>query len=610
MKGRAAEPKPKAVKLAEQVVHSVPVRLAALVLLAVVAYGGILDASVAWDDAAILSANPAIRSLARPWRFFTDPGTIDPAGGAMLAQYRPLRTLLYALQFAVFGGHAWGYHLVSLLLHGLCAFALGLLTARLFGSGGWLAAGAWLLHPVLSENALYLAAQANELCFLGTALALRLHLEWLDGGRGWKHAAAVIAAVGAMFSYEFGALVPLLLVLTEVVWRSRGGKVRGALLARHLPYWVALGVFLAVRGAVVGSFPHREWWQGSWGGSVLMQLRLWLEGLRLSVLPVVPLPRYMPYDIPGWATFPLALLVHGVLLGVFVAGLVKRRPLIPVVIAWWYLAQAPTSNLLVPNLGYPFATRFLFLAMLLPVAAAASWVVARARRNRVVGAVIVIAAVAAIGADRQQTRIWKDDVSLFREIARRSPADFTAHYNLAQSYLRQGMTSSAVAELTRAAEIDPGYAPTFVSLGDVARARGNATGSREFYEMALERYSKNIWARIGLARLDLAEGRPVRARSWVEPIGSLASWPPYSQARLEVGLAEVAGRLGRCSEARQRVGDALRQWRRTSDVLFPAGRTLVRCGDRREGVALLCRASEVARTEYLDMVGDTAWRTE
>jgi hypothetical protein len=78
---------------------SIPVRLALLALLATLAYGASLSSGVAWDDAEQLSANPAIRSLEQPWRFFTDPQTATPFGGAFMSQYRPLRTLLFALEF-------------------------------------------------------------------------------------------------------------------------------------------------------------------------------------------------------------------------------------------------------------------------------------------------------------------------------------------------------------------------------------------------------------------------------------------------------------------------------------------------------------------------------
>jgi hypothetical protein len=152
---------------------SIPVRVALLALLAALAYGASLSSGVAWDDAEQLSANPSIRSLERPWRFFTDPSTATPYGGAFMSQYRPLRTLLFAVEFALFRGHAWGYHLVSLLLHGLGAFAVARLTRALFGRGEFLAAAIWLVHPALSDSVLYLAAQGNLLCVLGVLLAWR-----------------------------------------------------------------------------------------------------------------------------------------------------------------------------------------------------------------------------------------------------------------------------------------------------------------------------------------------------------------------------------------------------------------------------------------------------
>jgi len=300
--------------------RSVPVRLALLGLLTAIAYGGAIDAGVAWDDAGVLAANPAVRSLERPWRFFLDPWTINPSGGAMLAQYRPLRTLGFALQFAAFGGQAWGYHLTSLVLHGACACAVGFLTRRLFGRGAWLAASVWLLHPALSENALYLAAQGNLLCLLAAVVSVAKHVAWLVTGQSRDRVASLVAAAVAMLAYEFGAVLIALIALAEVVWRARGGALELAWWRRLGPVALVTVAYFVLRAVVVSPLPATAWWGGSWMASAGLQLRFWLEGWRLTVLPIAQLVRYEVADVPAWAPLGLAVGVHVALAGVVVAA--------------------------------------------------------------------------------------------------------------------------------------------------------------------------------------------------------------------------------------------------------------------------------------------------
>jgi tetratricopeptide (TPR) repeat protein len=588
--------------------RSVPVRLALLALLLTLAYGGALTAGVAWDDGAVLSANPAVRSLARPWTFFTDPWTINPSGGTMLSQYRPLRTLGYALQFAVFGGDAWGYHLVSVLLHALCAGAVGALAHRLFGRGGWLAAALWLLHPAVSENALYLAAQGNLLCLLFAVLAISWHLDWLDGRGTPRRAAGLGAALASMLSYEFGAMLVALVPLAEIVRASRGRSLPGRWWARHAPLWVVLAGFLALRAAVVEPLGPQPWWGGSWGASVVLQLRLWVEGWRLTLLPFWQLARYEAADAPAWAPAGLAVVMHLILAGV--VALAFRRPPLRVAaaaIAWWYLAQAPTANILVPNLGYPFAPRFLFLALVLPLAAfAASFSRRAAARPRLWWAAVAVL-VLFVPLDRRQTDIWQNWRTVFTSLAANREDDITARFNLANAYKHSGEPGRAVEHLEAARRLDPAHAPACYSLAEAYLQAGRADDALAMHEETLRRFPWHLWARLRLAERDLAAGRHDRVAQWIAPVKQLKGWPPYARARAELAVARLAAAIGDCAQARGRVDEALSRWTRTSDVFLWAGAALARCGDAERGRELRRRGVELIAEEGRTMVGDSAW---
>jgi hypothetical protein len=186
-------------------------------------------------------------------------------GGELLAQYRPLRTLGYALQFAVFGGNAWGFHLGSLVLHAIAAWLVGCLAQAVFGGGRWLAATAWLLHPAVSENAMHLAAQGNLLCLILSLLALLAHLRWLDTGRRRLRAASLGCFFLALATSEFAAVLPLLLIVVEIVRGDWKRSATGAAVRRHLPFWIVLGALLVLRFAVAAPMPHHDWWEGSCG---------------------------------------------------------------------------------------------------------------------------------------------------------------------------------------------------------------------------------------------------------------------------------------------------------------------------------------------------------
>ncbi|HPW55525.1 MAG: glycosyltransferase family 39 protein [Thermoanaerobaculaceae bacterium] len=587
---------------------SVPVRVAVLGLLLVLAFGASLRASVAWDDAIALSANPAVRSLAAPWRFFTDPRTMDATGTLPGAQYRPLRTLGWALQFAVFRGNAWGYHLVSMLLHACGAWLVGRLTRRLFGGGAWLAATVWLLHPALAENVLYLAAQGNLMCVALLALALDLHLRWLHSRRVWNLAASLGAGLGAMLAYEHGLLLPVLIGLVELFRLARRQTIRVPPVARHAPYWMLAAGFWLWRSAIVEAVPTPPWWGGSWIASLGLQLRLWLEGWRLTVLPVGQLVRYLPPDAPSWAPLGLAVTAHLAVAAAVVAALVRRRHLVVAAcLLWWYVAQLPTSNLVVANLGYMFAPRFLFLALLLPVAAVASAAKPRLQHSRTAVVLLALLLTAAVGLDRRQAEVWQNSRSVAVSLVAHNEVDFGGHFMLGFSYLLEGRPADARRHLATAGAIDASWPPVSFLLGEAHLRLEDLPTAAAYYAETLRLQPVNEPARLRLAEVGLLIGDRAMASEWQQAASDLSQLGGDLKAGYSLVLGHIAVGLGSCAGVPELVDQALAASPGAADVLAHSGNLLLCCGDRQRGLGLVREAADRTRDEWLDRVGDQAW---
>jgi protein O-mannosyl-transferase len=582
---------------------SVPIRVALLALLVALAYGEALAAGVAWDDIYLLSGNPAIRSLARPWRFFTDPWTMAPSGGVFLFQFRPLRTLLFALQFAVFDGNAWGYHLCSIALFAVAAWLVGSLTEALFGRGRWLATTIWLLHPALAENVVSLSAQANLLCLDFSLAALVAHLRWLDRRSPWSRAGSLAALAAAVVSYEVGAIVPLLIAGVELV-RWLGGRTPPlSAVRRHVPLWIVVGCVLGARAMVVEPIPPTEWWGGSWSQAFVLQLRVWLEGLRLSLLPVGQHVRYLPGDIPAFASAPAALLVQLGIAAFVVWSFIAGKGRLPAVCAvWWYVAQAPTCNFLVPTIGYLFAPRFLFLALVLPVAAFAAWLVPR-MDSRAVRVAAVVAALAAVPLIRHEVRVWQTPISLNREIIATNPNDYAGHCLLGWSYVLYGDGANARSELDIAARLSPSASVPHFLLGEVLMRDGDMKAAHTAFNTAIALKGMFIEPTLRLAEITVYVGQPHAARAWLATLGAIEGFNPFVRARLELTRARVELALGDRGKVPERVNRALETSTETADVLFEAGVLLAYCGERERGRELLRRACVQAGRDYTAMVG-------
>jgi len=571
-----------------------PVWLASLALLFVVAHGGALSAGGIWDEREFISANPAVHTLERPWRFFTDPWTATPFGSAFLAQYRPLRLLLYAFEYRLFAGDAWGYHLVSLLLHAVGAWGVAALTRRLFGRGAWLAAGLWLVHPLHAEIALNIAAQGNLICAAAVVWALERHLAWLGGESRmpWLWATSLTAV--ACLAYESGALLPLLVLLIEAAWRAQGRPLPGKWPVRLAPYLAAVGAYIAARTAAVIPATPIAWWGGSWWGSVALELRFWLNAWRLTFVPTGIVPRYLGDELPSWVTVGAAVAFHLVLVTGLVYWWRRRGKLLPLAVAWWYLAQLPTANVLVALPGYPFASRMVFLAMVLPVAAAAAAMAPFVVRRPAYAALAAAWLLLALAEDRRQGRVWHAPTPFFSAITAARPGDSVALEGLAMAALEAGQLERAAALGAEAARSDPaGPTPPYIA-GEVARRRGDLGSARAAYIEALARQRLHLPALLAYAELELADGRAERMLNGLAPVLAVEGVSSENRARIGVLQAVALQRLGRCRDAVGKASQAAELWPYDAGLLLRAGRVLAQCGERERARRLYPRAAAAA----------------
>lgn len=210
---------------------------AILVLLGLAVYAPALRAGFVWDDRALVLADPLIRSWRLIWESFQHFLFTD-AGGSEF--YRPVQRLTYLVDYAAFIFAPGGYHLVSILWHAAAAVALFFLGDELLGFCGmhsprrtwlaFLAAVAWLVHPVQSAAVAYVSGRADPLAaafgFSGLFLGLRM-LRTTGARKWWLGFAVGFCLLASALSKEMGLLF-LLLWLVLVLAQKRRSEILGA----------------------------------------------------------------------------------------------------------------------------------------------------------------------------------------------------------------------------------------------------------------------------------------------------------------------------------------------------------------------------------------------
>lgn len=399
--------------------------LAALVVLCAVAvHARALPGEFVYDDHRFVDRNPSIERIGNPLRFFSDPRTADPRQPSDI--YRPLRTLSFAVERALFGEEPAGFHAVSLALHAANAVLvlLLLLALGLGGGGALLGALLFAVHPVTVEATAWISARADLMAAFFTLLAV---LAWIRarGPDRW-YGMALAAGILACLSKEAAVVFPGFFLLADLA-RPGGGVAEAR---RRWPLLVlpvlAAGFFaLRVRGilaeprdGMVGHIPG--WWGGSYATNLALALRAAAYQALFLPFPFVPSQDwYMPLSRSLLEPCVLAS-------GLFLAGLLalacrlllRGGPAagrIGTGILWAFLGGLLTSHLLFP-VGIPQAERFLYLSLVGAVLAAATLLEGlAAARPRTVAALAagVVLGWGILSADR--VGAWRDEEAVWTE---------------------------------------------------------------------------------------------------------------------------------------------------------------------------------------------------
>lgn len=146
--------------------------LISLIILGFITYSTSFHNEFVWDDDFFISQNVLVQSLKNiPQMFISN--TVSGAGTSS-NYYRPIMTLSFALDHALWGGNVFGYHLTNILLHISTAIML-FLWLRILGMEKVMAFALsviFVVHPIQTEAITYLSSRGDPLYSLFLLLSL------------------------------------------------------------------------------------------------------------------------------------------------------------------------------------------------------------------------------------------------------------------------------------------------------------------------------------------------------------------------------------------------------------------------------------------------------
>jgi tetratricopeptide (TPR) repeat protein len=551
------------------------------------------------DDYEYVLENPHVRALT-----FTNIGwalTTFHSGN-----WHPLTWLSLQLDYQLFGGNPFGYHLTNLLLHVVN-------TLLLFAAWRWMTGAVWrsawlaalfAVHPLHVESVAWVAERKDVLSTLFWVLTMLTYARYAERPSLRRYLPVVLAFGLGLTAKSMLVTLPFVLLLLDW-WPLRRWQAESVrrLLGEKTPLFVlaaGAGVLVLLAQATGKLVTSLEELPLPW--RIANALVAYVRYLAMTIWPS-DLTVYYPH--PRDTLSPAMAAGAGLLLAGLTVLLVRQgrcRPYLTV--GWlWYLGtlvpviglvQVATQALADRYTYVPLIGLFLIMAWGIPDLAG-GW--------RYAPAVVAVPAIAVVAvylvATWVQVGYWRDSITLWRHTLAVTTDNYVAHSNLGVALRRegrmeeamrhfaealrlrpdlpgmrnsmgvalldQGQTEEAIGHFTAALRLDPRDPRTYFYLGTALLRQGKIEDAVQQFSEALRLNGELTDAHVGLGvalwqkgELDGAEGELTAALA-IDPDGPQAALTHYQ-------LGEVLEEHGKLTEALPHYAEAVRL--RPDDVRF------------------------------------------
>lgn len=585
---------------------AIAIGAATIAIATLVAYVPAMKAGFIWNDHD-LTANLVFEEngLFRVW-FTTES-----------INYWPVVWTSYWLEHKLWGFDPTGYHVVNVLLHIMGSLLIWRILKRLSVPGAWFAALLFALHPVNVESVAWLTQRKNVLCLVFFAASVLSFLRHDDRhGRG-VGVLTVVWFLLAMLSK--GAAAPLPVVLLLCLWWKRGTRISADahLVCHTMPHSANMAegqsTFATIARDVLRVLPCFL------VTLVMSGVEIWFQYVRSIGSDVVRDDSFFDRLAgAGWvvwfylgkAIWPLNLSfvyprweidAHN-----WQAHLPNLALLLVLALAWRFrkgwgrsvlFALVYFLAMLSPVLGFfdiyfmlysLVADHYQYLAIIGPIAlfsaVGTTWL---HRTGGVLHGTLCAAAVVlpfVLGfLTWQQSRIYHDQFTLWRDTLRKNPKAWLAHHNLATLLRGRGELDEAARHFQEVLRIRPQDAWAHNDLGGVRQSQSRFAEAADHYRQAIAIDPTLAEAHYNLGTLVQQLGNIEEAVHHYEE--AIAIRPDFARAHNNLGTALQI--QGRTSEAIDHYREALKLDPNNAQAHYNLGRLLLQQGDREAGEAHL-----------------------
>jgi tetratricopeptide (TPR) repeat protein len=503
-----------------------------LVIAGVLLYGHTLGFEFVWDDKSLIANIDAYRQFDLKKIFFSLPNGFE---------YLPVRDLSFALDFLIWGDGPMGLHLTNVILYILGAILIYLFTEELCTllfhrnapTGGpdksflaFATALLFLAHPLHVQTVSFLSCRNVLLSGLFFFASILCYMRFLRTASRAQYAYSLLLFVLAILSKATVIILPLALALLYIPG-ARYKKPYSSL-AHLIPFLVvSAGAYIMfrevamVRGLLV---PESAMIFGSYGyasrGAVSLQIPLFY--LWKLIVPVGLSAEYaVNFQRELFSVMSLASAAALAAMLIISIYLRRRYRELIFIFLWYMVALIPVLNFFLTN--PVVADRYVYLGsygfvFLIALAVTGRYLKINPRTS--LSALFVLALIWG-SQSYMNTHTWQNNITLWEDTARKSPALAKAHSNLAKEYYIGGQHERAFEVMREVERLNPSdIAPQFLRAS-LLFDRGEFASASRVLEDAARTKRHSLESRFLLGESYLKTGNTDKAMSaYLYVIGS------------------------------------------------------------------------------------------
>ncbi|MDR4507984.1 MAG: tetratricopeptide repeat protein [Candidatus Brocadiaceae bacterium] len=472
-----------------------------IVFLAALLYVNSLHHEFVYDDVYIITENYFIKTFANFPKFFTKEYL--PLSGEL--SYRPLVTLTYFIDYALWGENPIGYHLTNIVLHTANVSVFFLFLQMVFKklSTSILCALIFLSHPVLTETVNAVCYREDILASLFVLLAFVFFLKGKNTERpGTGHISCyILSCISyclALFSKEMAITLPFLLLLFDFLFfrKNTMGTVCAIpvsfrilrIVYGYAGYFFTAGFYLFIRFITFkNTFKEIEVSPGKF----TTVTKIVASYLKLLFIPVwLNADYYVSHTTILSPSFILSFFCI-ISLGIITMRFYKTHKLLLFFIAWFFITLLPVLGII--PIGNSMAERYLYIPVT-GFCCSAGYLLSNYSFRKwsliLLGLVLFLLQIGIV----YRNGIWRDEATLWHHTYKREPQSARACSNLGNIYFNRGQLENALHMYNKSLALPYSYPFIHYNLGATYEKMGQIDKALEEYKVSLSNLNENTLA--------------------------------------------------------------------------------------------------------------------